>query len=141
MVDNNPGDIDLVQLACEEAGIAARFVTARDGVDGRELLSRIAYGEVEPCQLLLLDLHMPRMDGRELLVWVRQHPAFLALPIVILTSSDAPRDRVECLRLGADGFCVKPTDFHQFLDLARQLGARLRAQELTGPDGRRGIRV
>jgi CheY-like chemotaxis protein len=126
MVDNNQGDIELVRLACEEAGVALELATARDGIDGRDELARIAFGESPPCRLLLLDLNMPRLDGRELLVWVRQHPAFRTLPIVILTSTDAPRDRDECLRLGADEFCVKPSDFHQYLALARRLGERLR---------------
>ncbi len=121
MVDDNAGDIELLSLACEEVGFNVALHSARDGIEGRNELMVKTTGEAPGWRLLVLDLNMPRMDGRQLLAWVRQQPHLSALPVLVMTSSDAPRDRDECLRLGADEFRIKPTTFDQYIALARHL--------------------
>ena len=111
MVDNNLGDLDLTRIALEEQGIDVQLDTAGDGKEAQGLLRRMLTGERPLCCLLLLDLNMPRMDGRELLGWVRAQPGLKGLPVVILTSSHLPRDRTECLALGATDYWVKPASF------------------------------
>jgi CheY-like chemotaxis protein len=69
--------------------------------------------------LLLLDLKMPRVDGFEVLQWVRQQPSLAALPVLVLTSSDRIRDVNEAYRLGANSFLVKPLDFENAVELSR----------------------
>ena len=71
--------------------------------------------------LLLLDLKMPRMDGFEVLKWIRQHPSVRNLPVVVLTSSDRMRDVNIAYQLGANSFLVKPMDFENFVEMSRFL--------------------
>lgn len=123
MVDNNPGDLELASLAMAEAGVDAQFETALDGVEGRDALERIARAERPPVDLVLLDLNMPRMGGRDVLAWARTQEALRALPIVVLTSSHLGRDRDDCLALGATRFAVKPTDFSDYVRLMGEVAA------------------
>jgi CheY-like chemotaxis protein len=121
MVDNNPGDLELAHLAIEEAGLVVDFAVARDGKEGQLALQRMSDGQERRCQAMLLDLNMPRMDGRQLLSWARAQPDFAELPIIILTSSHVDRDRVDCLAMGATAVWVKPLDFDCYVELMAKL--------------------
>jgi CheY-like chemotaxis protein len=121
MVDNNLGDHQLVRIAFDEARIAVDLRTAMDGKEGQEALQLMLDGAEPPPRVVLLDLNMPRMDGREVLTWARAQPGLGEVPIVVLTSSHVPRDRADCLALGATDFLVKPTDFDAYLTLVESL--------------------
>jgi CheY-like chemotaxis protein len=121
MIDNNLGDQQLVRIAFDEARIPVDLIQAMDGKEGQEALRRTADGAEPPPRVVLLDLNMPRMDGREVLIWARSQPALSELRIVVLTSSHVPRDREDCLALGATDFVVKPTDFDAYLALVEGL--------------------
>jgi CheY-like chemotaxis protein len=133
MIDDNQGDVDLVRFAFEESRFPVRLVVAHDGHTGREWLHQHAAGALAPFQLVLLDLHMPRMDGRQLLLWIGQQQGLAHLPVVVMTSSDAPRDRQDCLEAGARAFHVKPATFDGFVALARELRLLLPAEDGSGP--------
>lgn len=123
MIDDNAGDRQLVALALADSAVAVELDTAGDGMEGRAALRAIIAGERPPCRAVLLDLNMPRLDGREVLRWARAQPALRHLPILVLTSSFSPRDRDECLALGADLVLVKPADYAGFQELVRQVAA------------------
>lgn len=72
--------------------------------------------------MVLLDLKLPRRDGFEVLDAIRAHPRTHLLPVVVLTSSAQERDRLKTYKLGANSYIVKPVDFEQFLEAARQIG-------------------
>lgn len=121
MVDNNLGDHQLLTLALGEAGIQAEVRLATDGDEGQKLLRAMADGKEPMCSLVLLDLNMPRVDGRELLGWARALPSLHDVPIVVLTSSQIRKDRDDCLAAGATAFQVKPLDFHEYVTFVRSL--------------------
>jgi len=110
MVDDNPADHQLIQLAIEDAGLPVVQVAARDGRHALIFLEAMVAGG-PPLALMLLDLNMPGMDGRQVLAWARAQPTLRDLPIIVLTSSHAPADRRDALALGASEFQIKPGDF------------------------------
>jgi CheY-like chemotaxis protein len=125
LAEDREDDIILVKRAFEKGEIANPLFVVRDGEEAISYLSGIGkYGnraEYPLPDLLLLDLKMPRVDGFEVLRWVRQQPGFSALRVVVLTSSDQIRDVNTAYRLGANSFMVKPTDFQNVVEMAKTL--------------------
>lgn len=126
LVEDNPDDVELTMMALEKSRISNEVVVARDGVEALDWL----FGtgdfagrdtEVMP-QVILLDLNMPRMDGLEFLRRIRADDRTRLLPVVVLTSSNEDRDKIESYRLGANSYVRKPVDFHQFVEAVLQLG-------------------
>lgn len=119
LVEDNPDDVELTLRAFRRSRVANEVVVARDGVEAMErLLSQTAQRPA----LILLDLKLPRVDGFELLRWIREDEALRILPVVILTSSKEERDIVQSYTLGANSYIVKPVDFDKFNQVVDQLG-------------------
>ncbi|MDR9466980.1 response regulator [Marinospirillum sp.] len=123
LVEDEPADAHLVRLAFQESqlDIALDLV-----VDGREAL---AYLKKQPPfttaptpGLILLDLNMPRMNGREFLAAVKADPELKRFPVVVLTTSDAEKDIESCYDMGASGYITKPIDIDQFIQVIKSLG-------------------
>jgi two-component system, chemotaxis family, response regulator Rcp1 len=114
LVEDNPGDVDLVGEAVRE--LPCDLTVARDGFAALELLQAGAAdpGARRP-DLILLDLNLPRMDGREVLAAVKRDPALLHIPVVVLSSSRAQRDLLDTYRMHANCFVTKPVDLERFL--------------------------
>jgi two-component system, chemotaxis family, response regulator Rcp1 len=135
LAEDNPADVYLIREALSEHGVDYRM---RVVSDGRELL-RIISGE-EPSatknpELIILDLNLPRHDGIEILERLREtHLAHI--PVVVLTSSDSPRDRQLAISLGAARFLRKPSALEQFMSLGAIFKDLL--QQSEGGDGERG---
>ena len=126
MADDDPDDCKLAQDAFEEARLSNRLVFVKDGVELLELLRREGKyageaGEPLPA-LILLDLNMPRMDGRETLEHIKADPALRHIPVVVLTTSRAEEDVLRSYRLGANSYIVKPVTFESLVDVVQQLG-------------------
>ena len=115
IADDNPADIDLIQLAFEENRLAAEFLTAQDGLAAIALLPASAPG------LFLIDIKMPRADGFEVLRAIRGERRFDAVPVVMMSSSAAEQDRQRALALGATRYWVKPARFHESIALVATL--------------------
>lgn len=111
-------------MALVENRILADLHTVVDGREAVEFLHRQGsrFADAPRPNLILLDLNMPRMDGREFLAAMKQDEALRDIPVVVLTTSDVERDIVASYRLGAAGYITKPVDINQFLDAIRQLG-------------------
>jgi len=123
LVEDNPDDVELTLLAFQRSRLRNEVLVARDGVEALEILHGTASVPAKPLpSLVLLDLKLPRVDGIEVLRRIREHPATRLLPVVILTSSVQERDLVETYAVGANSYIVKPVDFEQFLESARQIG-------------------
>jgi CheY-like chemotaxis protein len=114
LVEDNPGDVDLVTHAVRE--LPCDVSVASDGVDAMEFLRKEGRhaAAAEP-DLVLLDLNLPKMSGREVLAQLKQDPALMHIPVVILSSSQARRDLLETYRLHANCFVTKPVDLDAFL--------------------------
>jgi CheY-like chemotaxis protein len=114
LVEDNPGDVDLVVEALRE--LHCDLNVASDGAVALETLRRSCTdpGSALP-DLILLDLNLPRVDGREVLASVKRDPALLHIPVVVLSSSRAQRDLLDTYRMHANCFVTKPVDLERFL--------------------------
>jgi len=125
-VEDNPDDVKLTLRALEKNRIANTMDVASDGVEAMEYFSGTGKFAGRDTNILpsviLLDLKMPRMDGLEVLSRIRSDEKTKLLPVVILTTSNEERDRVESYKLGANSYIRKPVDFNQFAESVKQLG-------------------
>lgn len=118
LAEDNPADVYLIQEALREHGVTCPIRVAPDGKDVLRLLpGGDGYTGTETFDLIILDLNLPLHDGLEILQHIRANQAAAGVPVVILTSSDSPRDRVVAGELGAACYLRKPSSLEQFLDL------------------------
>ncbi|MDZ4202229.1 MAG: response regulator [Gallionella sp.] len=122
LLEDEPADANLVRSALKENHVLCNLHHVLDGVEGLEFLRRQGrYAEVPVPDLILLDLNMPRMNGREFLEAVKADEELKMIPVVVLTTSDVERDVVASYKLGAAGYITKPVDMDQFIAAIRQL--------------------
>lgn len=133
MVEDNPGDILLVQEAVEELGLPYRIHVVHDGVEATEYLwahGRHA-GAARP-DLVVLDMKLPRKGGREVLDDLRRDPALGSIPVVLLSSSRSEMDLARTLHAPLRRSLVKPSTFKGYLELVRAIEAFRRETETAG---------
>ena len=115
LVEDNPADVELTQESLSMANPHLRRAAVHDGAQALAWLYRQdSYQDVPRPDLILLDLNLPRRDGREVLAVLKRDPQLRRIPIVILTSSEAERDVVQSYDLGANCYLVKPVDLKSF---------------------------
>jgi CheY-like chemotaxis protein len=126
LVEDDPDDEALTLRALRRLGIPHRVVVMRDGVEALDyLLGSGAYAGRDlgmMPELVVLDLKLPRLDGIQVLRRIRGDERTRLLPVVILTSSDEERDRLDGYRYGANSYVRKPVVYDEFADAVRQLG-------------------
>ena len=116
--EDNPADVYLVREALREHGVDCAVRVATDGAEVLRIISSGQAGpEAQHLGLIILDLNLPRHDGTEILQRLQETPEFTHVPVVVLTSSDSPRDRLMAGRLGAACYLRKPSSLEQFLTL------------------------
>lgn len=121
-MEDNPADIRLTQEVFEEIGMPHRVHIARDGEEALAMLRRQGpHAHLREPDLVLLDLNLPRKDGREVLAEVKSDPALNHIPVVVLSTSRAERDVLACYHLHANCYLQKPVDFEAFAALIRGL--------------------
>jgi CheY-like chemotaxis protein len=124
LAEDNRGDILLVRRALAEHQIEHQLHVVKDGEEALHFLARMGNPDGGPCpDLLLLDLNLPKVEGSEVLREFRRHPSCADTPVIVITSSDAPRDLAQVTAIGISRYFRKPLDFHAFM----QLGAVVRA--------------
>lgn len=115
LVEDNPGDVELTLEALREARLKNRVHVSPDGVAAMEFLRRQGeFADAPRPDLILLDLNMPRKDGREVLRDVKGDADLCRIPVVVLTTSDDERDVLDAYDLRANAYIVKPVDIEQF---------------------------
>jgi len=124
LVEDDPADAELTVLSLRKEGLANHIEIARDGAEALDFLfCRGAYegrSFERPPRLVLLDLQLPRVSGREVLRAIKADERTRAIPVVVLTSSNQERDLVECYRLGVNSYIQKPVDLQKFQEIVRQ---------------------
>jgi chemotaxis family two-component system response regulator Rcp1 len=115
LAEDNPADVYLIREALKEHGVECTVRTAADGKDALTLLCSL--DQPYRPDLIILDLNLPRHDGIEILQTVRSNEATARIPVVVLTSSDSPRDRLTANELGATRYVRKPSNLEQFMEL------------------------
>lgn len=122
LVEDSPGDVRLTQEAFREANNSIRLHVATDGVEAMEFLRHEgAHASAPRPALILLDLNLPKMDGREVLAHIKADPALKTIPTVILTTSDAEADIVKSYQLQANCYLSKPVQLDDFEALVRSI--------------------
>ena len=122
LVEDNPGDARLTVEAMREAKLRNRMHVVEDGVEAMAFLRRQGrYGEAPRPDLILLDLNLPRKDGREVLAEVKADPDLKRIPVVILTTSRAEEDVLRAYELHANCYVTKPVDLAQFMKIVGQI--------------------
>lgn len=122
LVEDNPGDVRLTQETFREANKLIRLHLAADGIEAMAFLRRQGSNERAPRPvLILLDLNLPRMDGREVLAEIKDDIDLKAIPVVILTTSDAESDITRSYQLHANCYLTKPVRLEEFEDLVRSV--------------------
>ncbi len=120
LIEDDEVDVLTVRRALQQTRITNPLYTASDGEDA---LEKLRSGEVSlDGLLLLLDLNMPRMSGIEMLQSLRKDPDLKHLPVVVLTTSDDERDKIEAYNLNVAGYIVKPVTFTDFVEAMATLG-------------------
>lgn len=122
LVEDNYGDVVLTREACERAASSIRLSVATDGEDALALLrgQREGFENYRP-DLILLDLNLPRMDGRELLAIIKAEPVLQRIPVIVLTSSNTEIDILKSYDLKANSYIVKPVVFERLQDVVASL--------------------
>lgn len=121
LVEDERADAELVRMAFEEGRLLVDLHHVEDGVEALEFLRRSSdrFAAAPRPDIVLLDLNMPRMNGREFLAEVKGDPTLCSVPVVVLTTSDVERDVVQSYQLGAAGYVIKPVDIDQFVQVVR----------------------
>lgn len=123
LVEDNPDDVELMRIGFRRAKFAVNLHHVGNGEECMAFLRREApYADAPRPDLVLLDLNMPRMDGREVLAEIVKDDSLVQIPIVVLTSSDADSDVLTSYRLSCSSYIVKPVDFEQFSNVVRGIG-------------------
>jgi chemotaxis family two-component system response regulator Rcp1 len=122
MVEDDPGDVRLTREALKGSKLLHSLNVVEDGVAALDYLRRNPpYQDAVRPDLVLLDLNLPRKDGREVLAAMKQDPALRAIPVVILTTSQAEEDVLRAYNLNANCYVTKPVDFDQFMRIVRTI--------------------
>ncbi len=120
MVEDNPGDARLAQEALKDSKINNSLYHVEDGEEAMRFLRRQAeYSDAPQPDLVLLDLNLPRKDGREVLAEIKEDPKLKLVPVVVMTTSEAERDLVKSYDLHANAYVVKPMSLDQFVEVVQ----------------------
>jgi len=121
LAEDNEGDVFLVRRALAKRGLEHELVVTHNGEEALGWLDAHAGEEKRDSapHLILLDLNLPRIDGGQVLSHIRKSDSFSRTPVIVLTSSDSPKDRQMAMELGANLYFRKPTDLASFMDLGR----------------------
>ncbi len=122
LVEDNPADAELTRLAMEDVKMVNSLHVVSDGVVAMDFLyHRGEFADAPRPDLILLDLNLPRKDGREVLAEVKADESLKAIPIVVLTSSSAEEDILRTYKLHANAYISKPVDLEQFIRVVRSI--------------------
>lgn len=125
LVEDNPNDLELTLKALSECNLANRVVAVGDGVEAIEYLNceeKFSDRKRGNPVVILLDIKMPRMDGIEVLEYIRRDERLKTLPVVMLTSSEEEPDLKKCYQLGVNAYVVKPVNFKDFVEAVKHIG-------------------
>lgn len=122
LVEDSPGDVRLTQEALKGAKVLNHLHVVNDGEQAMNYLKKLPpYEEMPTPDLILLDLNLPRKDGREVLEEIKNDPILHFIPVVVLTTSAAEQDILKTYNLHANCYIVKPVDLDQFIEVIRSI--------------------
>lgn len=117
LAEDNPGDIFLIREALREHAVDCEMAVANDGAEAREYFTKIEREGASVPDLVLLDLNLPKISGLELLRRIKNIPRCKSTPVVVISSSDSPHDRLESQKLGAHSYIRKASVLEEYMQL------------------------
>ncbi|RJP93752.1 MAG: response regulator [Desulfobacteraceae bacterium] len=133
IAEDDEGHATLIRKNLRRAGVLNEIIHLRDGQEALDYLFQNPKGrgrKSESRALLLLDINMPRVDGIEVLRRVKEDPELCKMPVIMLTTTDDPREVERCHKLGCSNYITKPIEYDQFVAAIRQLGLFLLIVEI-----------
>ena len=122
LVEDNPGDVRLTKEALKEGKVYSNLHTVKDGVEALDFLRRKGkYGAAPRPDIILLDLNLPKKDGREVLQEIKSDEALKRIPVVVLTTSKAEEDVLRTYNLHANCYVTKPVDLEKFIVVVKSI--------------------
>lgn len=121
LVEDSPSDVRLIREALKETPLPVQISVARDGVEAMDYLNQAEMGLVSRPDLVLLDLNLPRKNGREVLSEIKTSPTLKQIPVLIMTSSRADEDIFQAYELNANCYITKPTDLQEYVHVVRAI--------------------
>jgi CheY-like chemotaxis protein len=122
LVEDNEGDVGLVEEVFEETKIRNNLHVAEDGEEAMQFLHKEGkFKDVPHPDIILLDLNLPKKDGREVLAEIKVDNTLKRIPVVVLTTSDAEKDIIKMYDLHANSYIMKPVDFDQFIKVIKSI--------------------
>jgi two-component system, chemotaxis family, response regulator Rcp1 len=122
LVEDNPGDVRLTKEALKDAKVLNEIYVAKDGVEAMQFVHREgSFANAPMPDLILLDLNLPRKDGREVLAEIKKDPKLQHIPVVVLTTSKADEDIIKTYNLHANAYITKPVDLNRFVEIMHAL--------------------
>jgi CheY-like chemotaxis protein len=122
LVEDSPSDAALTIEALEAGKVANKLYHVEDGVEAMNFLRRKGkYTDAMKPDLIMLDLNLPRKDGREVLAELKNDPELKIIPIIVLTTSRSDKDILQSYQLNANCFITKPVDFPQFIEVVKSI--------------------
>lgn len=121
LVEDSPSDVRLIKEALKELGAPVQLNVARDGVEAMEYLRQAELGYVNRPDLILLDLNLPRKNGREVLSEVKNSYGLKHIPVVVMTSSRSDDDVAQCYALNANCYITKPIDLTDYINVVHAI--------------------
>jgi CheY-like chemotaxis protein len=122
LVEDDPGDVLMTREAFEDYKVQNNLYVVTNGVEAMQFLQRQGeYSDAPTPDLILLDLNLPKMDGREVLAAIKEDPRLRSIPVVVLTTSEAEEDVIRSYSLHANAYVTKPVDFERFVNVVQQI--------------------
>ncbi len=121
LVEDSPSDVRLIKEALKETGVPVAMTIARDGVEAMDFLHRTELGLDTRPDLVLLDLNLPRKNGREVLAEIKGSVTLRQIPVLVMTSSRADDDVSQCYALNANCYITKPSGLPEYIDVVRAI--------------------
>ena len=139
LVEDNPGDVRLTKEALKEGKVYSNLHTVKDGVEAMEFLRKQGkYKDVPRPDIILLDLNLPRKDGREVLAEVKNDSTLRSIPVVVLTTSKAEEDVLRTYDLHANCYVTKPVDLEKFMVVVKTIDSFWLTVVTLPPNGKGG---
>lgn len=121
LLEDNPADVDLTRLALEENRMSFHLEVAQDGEEAIQYLHGLDKDNQVPPDLIILDLNVPKINGLEVLKIIKGNNRTQTTPVIILTTSAAHADMVDCYKHYANCYITKPLDFEDFIEVIREI--------------------
>lgn len=122
LVEDNPGDIRLTKEVLKEGKIRNDLSVVTDGEEALLFLKKVGkYKDAKSPDIILLDLNLPKKDGRQVLAEIKTDPTLMLIPVIVLTTSSAEKDILNMYAIHANCYITKPVDFDQFINVVRSI--------------------